>query len=256
MLDWRLSFSGNLFLALSVVSAIPAFAADTLVAVAANFSETMEQLQKEFEQSHSHSLRVSTGSTGKLYAQIVNGAPFDILLSADEERPKQLVKNGNAKPENRFTYAIGELVLWSADQSRISVAGDEVLKLRDFRKLAIANPELAPYGRAAMQALQANGIAKSLKDRLVFGENVGQTFAFVASGNAELGLVAHSHVLSARNNGRGSSWAVPAELHDPIRQDAVLLKRGEGNIAARKFIQFLRSNAARSIIRNSGYRVD
>ncbi len=227
-----------------------------LVAVAANFAEVMEQLEEVFETTHEHSITVSVGSTGRLYAQIINGAPFDLFLSADQARPDQIISQAFADPEDRYTYAFGQLALWSADKGRVPEQGQKILQTPVFRKLAIANPALAPYGKAAWQTLERLGVYHSLKDKIVYGENIGQAYAFIASGNAELGLIALSLVISARNANRGSVWKVPANLYDPIRQDAVLLKRGKDNQAATAFLIFLKSATSRSIIRQFGYRVD
>lgn len=231
-------------------------AEEALVAVAANFSEVMARLEVEFEHGSRHSLRVATGSTGKLYAQIRNGAPFDILLAADRRRPLLLEEEGRTAAGSRFTYAIGRLALWSRDPGRVGKDGAETLEEGDFRKLAIANPDLAPYGAAAREALTGLGVLDALSHRLVLGENVGQAHALVATGNAELGLVALSSVLSPRNKQPGSRWNVPQGLHAPIRQEAVLLLRAVDNPAARTFLDYLRSAEARAIIESFGYAVE
>jgi len=224
-----------------------------LVAVAANFAEVMERLEADFEAESPHAITITTGSTGQLYAQIANGAPFDALLAADQARPERLEAEGLAVRGSRFTYARGQLVLWSADPGRIGDAGPAVLRRGDFRRLAMANPELAPYGLAARQAL--DGLA-ALRGKIVFGENVGQTHAMVATGNAELGFVARSYVDSPRNPAPGSRWTVPETLHEPIRQDAVLLLRGEDNSAARDLLAYLRRPAVRQVIAEHGYGVE
>lgn len=227
-----------------------------LVAVAANFAEVLERLQADYEREGPHTLSVTTGSTGKLYAQISHGAPFDVLLAADQARPERLVAEGLAVAGSRFTYAQGRLTLWSADADRIGADGAAVLRAGEFRKLAIANPELAPYGLAARQTLAALGVYEAMRDRLVMGENVAQAHALVATGNAELGLVALSSVTSTRNTVAGSRWDVPENLHEPIRQDAVLLLPGEDNSAARDLLAYLRRPAVRALIREYGYRTD
>lgn len=232
------------------------YADDALVAVATNFSEVMERLQANFEQAGDHTLTVTAGSTGKLYAQIRNGAPFDILLAADERRPRILEDESQAVAGTRFTYAVGRLTLWSPDAGRVSADGQVTLRARTFRKLAIANPELAPYGTAARETLTTLGLFDSLGPRIVTGENIGQAHALVATGNAELGFVALSYVLSPRNKHSGSRWDVPQELYTPIRQDAILLKRGSKNAAATAFLDFLRTDAARAVIESFGYGVD
>ena len=220
-----------------------------LVAVAANFSEAARQLGSDFESSSSHNITLTVGSTGKLYAQILHGAPFDVLLAADQKRPKILETNGRAVAGSRFTYAVGRLALWSADSTGAVADGAKTLRSSQFRKLAMANPDLAPYGAAAQETLNALGIADRLKPKLVMGENIAQAHALVATGNAELGLVALSNILSAS----GSHWEVPADLHSPIRQDAVLLKRGATNRAATAFLLYLESPKAIALIENLGY---
>ena len=230
----------------------PAPADDAQVAVAANFAGTAKQLAERFSASSPHRLRISTGSTGKFYAQIANGAPFDILLSADDETPQRLERENLAAPGTRFTYAIGKLVLWSAAPGVVDGNGN-VLRTAAFRRLAIANPKLAPYGAAAQQAMERLGVWTRAQPRLVLGENIAQTLQFIASGNAELGFVALSQIQDEGKSPSGSHWPVPQPLYDPIRQDAVLLARASGNAAARAFMAFLRSAAARDLIRASGY---
>lgn len=227
-----------------------------LVAVAANFAEVMERLERDFERQSPHALTVTSGSTGKLYAQISAGAPFDVLLAADQTAPARLESAGLAVRGSRFTYAAGRLLLWSADANLVAGDGAEVLRRGEFRRLAMANPELAPYGVAARELLEALNLFDDLRERIVMGENIGQTHAMVATGNAELGLVARSFVLSERNAGAGSYWAVPARYHAPIRQDAVLLTRAEDNSAARDLLAYLRRPDVRAVIREYGYDVD
>ena len=229
---------------------------EALLAVAANFAEVIELLEGEFERATGHSLAVSVASTGTLYAQIKNGAPFDILLAADQERPRLLEGEGLAVSGSRFTYAVGRLTLWSPEAGRIASDGAATLKLGDFRKLAIANPDLAPYGFAARETLEALELDETLEERIVMGENIGQTHALVATGNADLGFVALSSVLSPRNETTGSRWDVPQELYTPIRQDAVLLARAAESAAARDFLAWLQSEDARAHIREFGYAVE
>lgn len=238
--------------ALACVTA-PAPGAEVLVAVAANFQPALERLAGPFDALTGHAIRASAGSTGTLYTQIVHGAPFHVLLAADSERPARLEREGRAVSGSRFTYAVGRLTLWSRRPGRVPAQGAGALARDDFRHLAIANPALAPYGRAARQALEALGLWTRLRPRLVIGQNVGQAWQFVATGNAELGLVAWSQVLA--DGARGSHWMVPAGLHAPIRQDAVLLEAGAGSRAARAFLGFLRSDAARAVIESFGYVV-
>lgn len=221
---------------------------EALVAVSANFTRTAEALAEAYEAESGHTITISSGSTGQLYARIVQGAPYDAFLSADAERPALLIENGQAVAGSRFTYAVGRLALWSADPDRIGPDGATALA-GDFRFLAIANPRTAPYGAAAMEALGALGLAETVSDRLVTGGDIGAAYAFIASGNAELGFIA----LSQLPDGQGSAWFVPDDLHAPLAQDAVLLTRGADNPAATGFLAFLRSDEARAIIEAAGY---
>jgi molybdate transport system substrate-binding protein len=241
---------------LGVLLAGPAAGAEAVVAVAANFAEVAQRLAADFERQSGHRLTFVAGSTGKLYAQIANGAPFDVFLAADRERPERLEKDGLAPAGWRFTYAVGRLTLWSREPGRVGGDGAATLREGGFRLLAIANPALAPYGAAAKQTLETLGLWERLADRIVMGETIGQAHVLVASGNAELGLVALSGVLSPRNATPGSRWDVPPDLHAPIRQDAVLLARAAGNPAARDFLGFLRSEPAQAVIQSYGYGVD
>ncbi len=232
--------------------AVEAAVADTIrLAVAANFAAPARQIVAEFEQATGHKAVVATGATGKLYAQIINGAPFEMLLSADEETPAKLEKEGHVHARTHFTYAIGRLVLWSPRPGVVDGEGG-VLKNGDFRHLALANPKVAPYGQAAVEAMKAQGTYDRLSPRFVLGENIAQTHQFIASGNAELGFVALSQVQA---NGRieGSAWIVPATMHRPIRQDAVMLAKGRDNPAAAAFAAFLKGEKAKATIRAFGY---
>lgn len=232
---------------------VPAARADSVqVAVAANFTAPMQKIAAQFETDTGHKAELSFGSTGKLYAQINNGAPFQILLSADDKTPARLEQEGKVVPQSRFTYAIGTLVLWSADTNTVDPQAN-VLRTGSFKHIAIANPKLAPYGLAAMQTMEKLGVAQALEPRFVRGENIGQTYQFVASGNAELGFVALSQVMVDGKISKGSAWQVPAELHDAIRQDAVLLNGGKDNPAAQKLMQYLKGDKARAVIRSYGY---
>lgn len=223
--------------------------AEALVAVAANFATTARALEGLFAESESHRLRFSVAATGKLYAQITAGAPFDVLLAADAERPALLEREGYAVPGSRRTYALGRLGLWMPD-AQTPVDAD-TLKNPQLRHIAIANPRLAPYGLAAQQTLAALGLTQRFAGKLVLGQDVGEAFALVASGAADAGLVARAQLLSVPTT--GSIWWVPADLHAPIRQDLVLLRRGEDNAVARAFVEFLTSPAAQATIRASGY---
>lgn len=223
------------------------------VAVASNFALPAEALADRFTAETGHAVTLSTSSTGKLYAQIVNGAPFDLFLAADSRRPQLLEASGLAVPGTRFTYAVGALVVWSRDPSL--AAGDCRRALEDpgFGRVAIANPELAPYGAAARQFLEAAGLWVQVQPRLVYGENIAQALHFVATGNAALGLVARSQAVDTRLPVASCSWPVPGDLHDPISQDAVVLRRAARNPAAAAFAAFLRGPAAAIIIRRFGY---
>ncbi|MHC0054434.1 molybdate ABC transporter substrate-binding protein [Actibacterium sp. D379-3] len=226
-----------------------------LAAVAANFSETVATLEPLFEAAYPGTdLQIVTGSTGKLYAQIRAGAPFDLLLAADQARPALLEEEGAAVAGSRFTYALGRLTLWSPDPGRIGADGVAAMIAPETRFIAMANPELAPYGAAAAQALGALGLAGALQDKLVMGQNIGQTFSMVATGNADMGLVALSAALSPRNAKPGSRWDVPQVLYDPIRQDAVLLDAD--NAGAVAFLAFLGTDAAHAVTARFGYGVD
>lgn len=231
-------------------------AVEAKVAVAANFAEVMAALAPAFAEVSGHTLVTSSGSTGKLYAQVRNGAPFDVLLAADQARPARLEAEGDGIAGTRFTYALGQLVLWSADDALLAGAAPAVIASPAVRHLAIANPALAPYGAAARQALARLGLGAAVAGRLVTAQNVGEVYALVASGAAEAGFVARSALDGPGRSPSGSRWSVPAELHEPIRQDAVLLRHGAGNAAARAFLDYLRSAPARVLIRRYGYRTE
>lgn len=227
-------------------------AGEVQVAVAANFVVPLRELSEAFSRQSGHTLRISVGATGKLYAQIVHGAPFEVFLSADSATPERLEKEGRVVAGSRHTYAIGRLVLWSAQAGVVDAVG-EVLNTGVFRHLAVANPKTAPYGAAAFEVLKARGLYERLQAKFVMGENIAQTQQFVASGNAEFGFVAQSQVWQGGKLTGGSAWLVPADLHTPIRQDVVRLKRGESNAAARAFLDYLRSDAAQRLIAAYGY---
>jgi molybdate transport system substrate-binding protein len=212
----------------------------------------MQKIAAEFEKGTGHKAQLAFGSTGKFYAQIKNGAPFQVLLSADDETPARLEKEGLAVGGTRFTYAIGTLVLWSARSGYVDGKGD-VLKKGAFQHLALANPSLAPYGAAAVEVLNRRGLYAALEPKFVQGENIAQTFQFVSTGNAELGFVALSQVMKDGKISDGSAWIVPATLHTPIRQDAVILTGGKDNPAALALMKYLGQDKARAIIKAYGY---
>ena len=224
------------------------------IAVAANFPAPAKRLAADFEKDSGHKAQLAFGATGKFYAQIRNGAPFEVLLAADDETPAKLEQEGAAVAGSRFTYATGRLVLWSARPGFVDDKG-EVLKQGDFKHLAIANPRLAPYGTAAVETLTALKLLDAVQARFVQAENIAQAYQFVASGNAELGFVALSQVMQDGRLGAGSTWIVPAKLHQPIKQDAVLLDKGLGKPAAAAWLKYLRGDKAKTIIRGFGYEV-
>lgn len=234
--------------------ACAAHADDVQVAVAANFAAPAKRIAAEFEQATGHKAQLSFGATGKFYAQIRNGAPFEVLLSADDTTPARLEQEGAAVVGSRFTYAIGRLALWSARPGFVD-AGGEVLKGGAFRHLALANPQLAPYGAAAVEVLMSLKLHDALRAKFVQGENIAQTHQFVASGSAELGFVALSQVFRDGRIAEGSGWLVPAERHAPIRQDAVLLEKGRGKAGAAAWLQFLKGDKARAVIAAYGYEI-
>ncbi len=232
--------------------AVAAQAGEVKVAVAANFAGPLVKIGKAFSAATGHTLKVSAGPTGRFYSQVVAGAPFELLLAADDETPKKLIAEGHAVAGSNFSYAIGQLVLWSPQPGVVDDQG-AVLASAGFKHLAIANPRLAPYGQAALQVLQARGLTAAVQPRLVTAESVAQAYQFVVSGNAELGFVALSQVAPPGQPVAGSHWRVPQALYEPIRQDVVLLKAGAGNPAATALLAFLKSAPARSLIQAHGY---
>jgi molybdate transport system substrate-binding protein len=240
-------------LLLTAVSSLEAMAGEATVAVAANFTGTLQKLQKDFEAAGDHKLTIISGATGKLTAQIIEGAPFDVFLSADHKATKKLLEGGLAVADTEFTYAIGTLVLFSADPQLIKGDGQRVLQAGKFIKLAVPNPKLAPYGVAAVTAMQMLGVANALKEKIVMGENIAQTFQMIDTGNAQLGFVALSQLRGTPSGTRGSFWTVPQNLHEPIRQNAVLLTRARDNDAARAFLEFLQGAQAKELIEAAGY---
>jgi molybdate transport system substrate-binding protein len=231
--------------------AVPAAADEITVAVAANFTAPMQKIAADFEKDTGHKILPSFGSTGKFYAQIKNGAPFEVLLAADDETPAKLVAENAAVPGSQFTYAIGKLVLWSAKPGVVDDAG-EVLRKGRFEHIAVANPKLAPYGAAGVETMKALGVYDTLAPKIVMAENIGQAYQFVSSGNAELGFVALSQVLK---DGRidGSAWVVPAKFYPQIKQDAVILDKGKGKPAAGALLKYLKGDKARAVIKSYGY---
>ena len=229
-----------------------AHADQAYVAVAANFAEPMKAVQAVLEKTTAHRLKVSVGATGKLYAQISNGAPFDVFLSADTKTPEALEKEGLALRGSRFTYATGKLVLWSADAKRVDDQG-QILKHPALGKVAYAHPKLAPYGTAALEVMDQLGLASVLAPKLVQGESIGQAYTFAYSGNADVGFVALAQVLEHGKLKGGSMWLIPQTLYAPLHQDAVVLQRAAHNEAALALVQLLKSPTIKDLIRSYGY---
>ena len=223
------------------------------VAVASNFSAPMQQIAQAFERDTGYQARLSFGGTGSLYAQIRHGAPFDVFMAADTKTPAMLARQQLARADSQFTYAIGQLVLWSANPEQVDRDG-AVLRAEQFRKLAMADPKLAPYGVAARQVLDAMGLYSRLKPKIVQGKNIGQTFQFVSSGNAALGFVALAQVWHQGSLVAGSAWVVPHDLYDPIKQDVVLLVAAQDNPAALALMDYLKGEVAQRIIESFGYQ--
>lgn len=229
-----------------------AFAETVLVAVASNFTKPMTEIAEAFKKETGHTAKLSFGSSGKIVSQLENGAPFEVFLSADNTKPAKLEEKGLTVPGNRFTYALGTLVLWSAKPGYVDDQG-QILTKGGFEHLALANPKLAPYGEAALETLKKLGVQEKLQGLLVHGDNISQAHQFVSTGNAELGFVALSQVIVDGKIADGSGWVVPASLHQPIRQDAVLMKSGQKNPAAPALLDYLKSAPAKAIIQKYGY---
>ncbi len=245
-------FNRSLLVAVAFCAQVQA--ADIYVAVAANFAAPMQKIAKSFEQESDHRVLLSFGSTGNLYAQIKNGAPFQIFLAADDETPTKLEREGLGVASTRFTYAVGKLVLWSPQPNLVDDQGG-ILKSQRYQYLAIANPKLAPYGAAAIETLNKLGVMQEAQTKLVQGENIAQTYQFVASGNASLGFVALSQVMVDGKIAKGSTWVVPSHLHAPLKQDAIVLQKGKDNTAVSALFSYLRSNNAKQVMRAYGYEV-
>jgi len=229
-------------------------AGEVQVAVAANFSAPMQKIAEAFAQDTGNKAVVAIGATGKFYAQISNGAPFEVLLAADDETPARLERERKTVPGTRSTYATGRLVLWSAQPNYVDAAG-KVLQGGNFAHLSIANPKAAPYGAAAVEVLEKLDLYARLRPKIVQGENIAQAYQFVSTGNAPLGFVALSQVSKDGKFSAGSGWIVPASMHSPIRQDAVMLAKGADNPAARALLAYLKSDKAKGIIRSFGYEL-
>lgn len=241
-----------LLLACSLLLSLSVHGETVNVAVAANFTGPMERIAPKFEKATGHKAVIAYGTVGKFYAQIKNGAPFDVLVSADDETSIRLEKDSLAVPGSRFTYAVGKLVLWSAKPGLVDDKGD-VLKRGDFRHLAIANPKVAVYGAAAVEVMTKLGVSTALDNKLVFGENITQAYQFAVTGNAELGFIALSQIYKDGQFAPGSYWLVPPSLYPTLKQDAVLLNRGQGNPAADALLAYLKGESAKKVIRAYGY---
>lgn len=240
--------------AATLLTCTNALADEVQVAVAANFTAPIQAIAKDFEKDTGHKLVASFGATGQFYAQINNGAPFEVFLAADDSTPAKLEQEKQTVAGSRFTYAIGTLALWSAKPGYVDAQG-EVLKTNDYKHLSIANPKTAPYGLAATQVLAKLNLTEATKGKLVEGQNITQAFQFVSTGNAELGFVALSQIYKDGKVENGSAWIVPSSLHDPIRQDAVILNKGKDNPAAKAFIDYLRGPKATAVIKSYGYQI-
>lgn len=228
-------------------------AEEITIAVAANFNFAMEELVTAFETESGHKVNVAYGSSGRLYAQIVNGAPYQLFFSADQEKPQALVEEGLAEESNHFTYAVGTLLLWWLESDKDIY---EVLNNGSLERIAIANPRVAPYGKAAMQVLESLGLVEQYENRLVMGENVSQVYQFTATGNTEAGFIALSQISQFDNPLLGTGWIVPPQLHEPIYQDVVLLKNAENNLVAKAFLDFIKGEQAKTIIDRFGYKTE
>jgi len=245
----------SLLLSFAALPTAIALADEALVAVAASFLPPMEALAVEFERDTDHEISIASGSTGALFAQISNGAPFDLFVAADSERPRRLAEAGIGLEPTRATIALGRLVLYGARAPLIRAAGIDALRAPGIRRIAIANPSVAPYGIAARQALEALGLWTALESKLVRGQSVAQAFAMTATGNAELGLVALSQVLSRRDE-TGAYVAIPETLYEPIRQDLIVLTRAQHNAAALSLREYLLGERGRTTIASFGYAFD
>ncbi|KTC43173.1 MAG: molybdate ABC transporter substrate-binding protein [Pseudomonas sp.] len=229
-------------------------AAEVQVAVAANFTAPIQAIATDFEKDTGHKLVAAYGATGQFYTQIKNGAPFEVFLSADDSTPQKLESEGDIVKGSRFTYAVGTLALWSAKEGYVDSKG-QVLKDNQYQHLSIANPKAAPYGLAATQVLAKLGLADQVKGKIVEGQNITQAYQFVSTGNAELGFVALSQIYKDGKVTGGSAWIVPGDMHDPIKQDAVILNKGKDNPAAKALVDYLKGPKAAAIIKSYGYQL-
>ena len=250
----RPSLGGLAAAVIAMAMPVSLHAAQASVAVAANFMAPMKRIAQDFERDTGHKLTLAFGATGQFYAQIRHGAPFAVLLSADDETPLKLEKEGLGVPGSRWTYAIGKLVLWSKKPGFVDAQG-EVLRQGGFEKIALANPKLSPYGAAALQVLDHMGLRERTAAKMVQGSNITQTFQFVSSENAQLGFIALSQVFDNGKLKQGSAWLVPSAMHAPLQQDALLLNPGKDNAAAVAFLKYLQGDQAKAVIRAFGYEL-
>ncbi|WP_222833018.1 molybdate ABC transporter substrate-binding protein [Pseudomonas sp. SC3(2021)] len=248
-------FAPSCLVSLLAVFAIGTVQADEVqVAVAANFTAPIQALAADFEKDTGHKLVAAYGATGQFYTQIKNGAPFEVFLSADDTTAEKLEKEGDSVKGSRFTYAIGTLALWSAKEGYVDAKGD-VLKKNEYQHLSIANPKAAPYGLAATQVLEKLKLTEATKAKIVEGQNITQAYQFVSTGNAEVGFVALSQIYKDGKVSSGSAWIVPASLHDPIKQDAVILNKGKDSAAAKALVEYLKGPKAAAVIKSYGYQL-
>ena len=254
MLDKTPAYKFLSTLLVASVMSSSSYAAEVLVAVAANFAAPMQKIAPLFEKDTGHKVILSFGATGSFYAQIKNGGPFQILLSADDETPLKLEKEGLGIVGSRFTYATGKLVLWSKQPGKVDDAG-QILKAGNFQRLAMANPKLSPYGMAAHETLAKLDLLQTVQPKIVQGDNIAQTYQFVFTENAQLGFVALSQVYADSKIAQGSAWVVPSHLHSPLQQDALLLNLGKNKPAAEALMNYLKSDKAKNIIRAFGYDI-
>lgn len=238
----------------SLLTLNSAWADEVHVAVAANFTAPIQAIAQDFEKDTGHTLVASFGATGQFYAQIKNGAPFEVFLAADDTTPEKLENEGATVKGSRFTYAIGTLALWSPKEGYVDAKGD-VLKKNQYQHLSIANPKAAPYGLAATQVLAKLDLTEATRAKIVEGQNITQAFQFVSTGNAELGFVALSQIYKDGKVSNGSAWIVPANLHDPIKQDAVILEKGKDSEAAKALVDYLKGPKAAAVIKSYGYEL-
>jgi len=252
-----LHFFWSVIISSGAVVCATAKAEEVTVAVASNFTVPMQKIAQAFEQDTGHKALLAFGATGKFYAQIKNGAPFAVFLSADDETPARLEREVIAVTGTRFTYAVGRLALWSKNPSLVDDKGQVLLSTttdkNSFKKIAIADPKLAPYGAAAMEVIERMGVIDKVRPKLVQGDSIGQAFQFVMTENAELGFVALSQISIDGRITQGSAWVVPQNLYTPLKQDAVLLPIGKNNAAALALMKYMRTDRAQTIIRNYGY---